>query len=182
VGRIAPPLTYLSVGVENQGQHDTACPLTSRRQSQCTLIGPPGLTGGGGGVGAGCIGPPGLTGGLGKADEAALAGRTKIARVVQMVIPTRVNLFIAQSPDGYKTSILHNHRQPHKPSRPLRPAVRCLRRAPNSLKHAPVVVVVADRNERRNITAGQKALAHAMLFPGPEKGGRGKKLSQKMRV
>jgi ParB-like nuclease domain len=37
---------------------------------------------------------------------------------------------------------------------------------------------VADRNERRNITAGQKAMAHAILFPR-EKGGRGKKLSGK---
>jgi hypothetical protein len=28
---------------------------------------------------------------------------------------------------------------------------------------------------RRNITKGQKAMAHAILFPKPEKGGRGKK-------
>jgi hypothetical protein len=34
------------------------------------------------------------------------------------------------------------------------------------------------RNERRNITAGQKAMAHAILCPeATEKGGRGKKLS-----
>ena len=38
---------------------------------------------------------------------------------------------------------------------------------------------VADRNERRNITAGQKAMAHAMLHPDPEKGGRGKKVLPK---
>jgi hypothetical protein len=37
---------------------------------------------------------------------------------------------------------------------------------------------VLDRNERRNITLGQKAMAHARLTP-PEKGGRGKKLSGK---
>jgi hypothetical protein len=34
---------------------------------------------------------------------------------------------------------------------------------------------VADRNERRNITEGQKAMAYAFLFPNGEKGGRGKK-------
>jgi hypothetical protein len=33
------------------------------------------------------------------------------------------------------------------------------------------------RRERRNINAGQKAMAFAMLFPEPAKGGRGKKLS-----
>jgi hypothetical protein len=47
--------------------------------------------------------------------------------------------------------------------------------------HCPIAdalrAFVADRNERRNITAGQKAMAHAMLFPEPAKGGRGKKLS-----
>lgn len=37
----------------------------------------------------------------------------------------------------------------------------------------------ADRNERRNITVGQKAMGYAMLFPNPERGGRGKKLSPK---
>ena len=37
---------------------------------------------------------------------------------------------------------------------------------------------VADRNERRNITAGQKAMGHALLFPEPEQGGRGKKTVQ----
>ena len=37
----------------------------------------------------------------------------------------------------------------------------------------------ADRNERRNITAGMKAMAHAILFPEDGgKGGRGKKTSQ----
>jgi len=40
---------------------------------------------------------------------------------------------------------------------------------------------VADRNERRNITAGQKAMAHAILFPEDGgKGGRGKKTSQSL--
>jgi hypothetical protein len=34
---------------------------------------------------------------------------------------------------------------------------------------------VADRSERRSITAGQKAMGHAMLFPEAGKGGRGKK-------
>jgi hypothetical protein len=34
---------------------------------------------------------------------------------------------------------------------------------------------VADRSERRNISAGQKAMGHALVFPEPEKGGRGKK-------
>jgi hypothetical protein len=33
----------------------------------------------------------------------------------------------------------------------------------------------ADRNERRNITSGQKAMAHALLFPKPHAPGRGKK-------
>ena len=37
---------------------------------------------------------------------------------------------------------------------------------------------VAARNERRNITKGQKAMAYAKLFPNPEKGGRGKKTVQ----
>jgi hypothetical protein len=36
---------------------------------------------------------------------------------------------------------------------------------------------VADRNERRNITAGMKAMARAILSPDPSKGGRGKKAS-----
>jgi hypothetical protein len=37
-------------------------------------------------------------------------------------------------------------------------------------------VFVADRNERRNITKGQKAMARAILFPEDGgKGGRGKK-------
>lgn len=38
---------------------------------------------------------------------------------------------------------------------------------------------VADRNERRNITSGQKAMAHAMLFPEAKKTGRGNKVSGK---
>ena len=32
-----------------------------------------------------------------------------------------------------------------------------------------VIDAVAERSERRNITAGQKAMAWAMLFPKPEK-------------
>jgi hypothetical protein len=36
---------------------------------------------------------------------------------------------------------------------------------------------VADRNERRDITSGERAMGHAMLFRNREKGGRGKKLS-----
>jgi len=41
---------------------------------------------------------------------------------------------------------------------------------------------VLDRNERRNITKGQKAMAHAMLFPEDGgKGGRGKKSQQSVR-
>jgi hypothetical protein len=38
---------------------------------------------------------------------------------------------------------------------------------------------VADRNERRNITSGQKAMAHAMLFPEAKHTGRGNKMSGK---
>jgi hypothetical protein len=38
---------------------------------------------------------------------------------------------------------------------------------------------VAGRNERRNITIGQKAMGYTMLFPDPEQGGRGKKLLPK---
>jgi hypothetical protein len=40
---------------------------------------------------------------------------------------------------------------------------------------AQLRALVLDRNERRNITAGQKAMGHAILFPEPAKGGRGKK-------
>jgi hypothetical protein len=29
--------------------------------------------------------------------------------------------------------------------------------------------IIVDRNERRNITVGQKAMGYAMLFPEPEK-------------
>jgi hypothetical protein len=32
---------------------------------------------------------------------------------------------------------------------------------------------VADRNERRNITKSQKAMAYALIFPEPGKRGRG---------
>jgi len=38
---------------------------------------------------------------------------------------------------------------------------------------------VADRKERVDLTIGQRAMQHAMLWPEPEKGGRGKKLPGK---
>jgi hypothetical protein len=41
---------------------------------------------------------------------------------------------------------------------------------------------VADRNERRNITAGQKAMAHAILFSNPDKAYRGKKALPKSKA
>jgi hypothetical protein len=41
------------------------------------------------------------------------------------------------------------------------------------------IVRPSTPDERRNIIAGQKAMARAMLFPDPEKGGRGKKLPTK---
>jgi hypothetical protein len=50
------------------------------------------------------------------------------------------------------------------------------------LRHTPELAAkvrdgFADRNERRNITVGQKAMGYARLFPNPEKGGRGRKAS-----
>jgi hypothetical protein len=40
---------------------------------------------------------------------------------------------------------------------------------------AALVVETAERSERRDISKGQRAMGHALLFPDPEKGGRGKK-------
>ena len=37
------------------------------------------------------------------------------------------------------------------------------------------VVWIALRNESRGRVKGQQAMAHAMIYPEPEKGGRGKK-------
>jgi hypothetical protein len=54
----------------------------------------------------------------------------------------------------------------------------CAGSSPSGLATGKVQHGVSDRNERRNITIGQKAMGYAMLCPNPEKGGRGKKLSQ----
>jgi len=37
--------------------------------------------------------------------------------------------------------------------------------------------ILSENNTRRHMTKGQRALAHARIFPDPEKGGRGKKSS-----
>jgi hypothetical protein len=36
-------------------------------------------------------------------------------------------------------------------------------------------LIVADKSEHRNLTKGQQAMRLALLYPEPEKGGRGKK-------
>jgi ParB/Sulfiredoxin domain len=40
---------------------------------------------------------------------------------------------------------------------------------------AAIRAFVKDRSERRDISKGQRAMGHALLYPEPEKGGRGKK-------
>ena len=60
--------------------------------------------------------------------------------------------------------------------------------SPNAVSFSRVMVppaapIIVDRNERRIITAGQKAMAHAMLFPvATEKGARGKTPPQPLGV
>jgi hypothetical protein len=39
----------------------------------------------------------------------------------------------------------------------------------------PIPFIVSANLERRNLTKGQRAMAMAMIYPEPEKGGRGKK-------
>jgi hypothetical protein len=39
----------------------------------------------------------------------------------------------------------------------------------------PLAFIVSANINRRNLTKGQRAMAHAMIYPEPEKGGRGKK-------
>jgi hypothetical protein len=50
------------------------------------------------------------------------------------------------------------------------------------LEAAEDISGIADCNERRNITAGQKAMAHAILFPDPKKTYRGKKALPKSKA
>jgi ParB-like chromosome segregation protein Spo0J len=41
--------------------------------------------------------------------------------------------------------------------------------------HDPLAYIVSENIERRHLTKGQRAIALAMIYPEPEKGGRGKK-------